>query len=413
MMYYLKVLLVIIPLLILGPVPVFCDTYTETIDFDSNQAYTDNTNWMHSLSQIPQEYIIRSARIELRVQVLYWGWNTNEQNINIMASDTTSFTLPQDRICELNSVTNPNSSSFYTVTCQISSDKLEFINNDRQIYIGTNTYGGTYYLDYSTLTVIATQLAPSELGIYDNGVWYVDLNGNGMWDGTPTDALYYFGGGLTAAVPVTGNWTGTSTTKIGVYADGVWYLDLNGNGIWDGTPTDGLYYFGGGLSGAVPVTGDWTGTGGTRIGVYADGVWYLDLNGNGIWDGTPTDGLYYFGGGLSGAVPVTGDWTGTGGTRIGVYADGVWYLDLNGNGIWDGTPTDGLYYFGGGLSGAVPVTGDWTGTGGTRIGVYADGVWYARSEWEWSLGWNADRWSLLFRRRSGRSGAGCRQTIIV
>jgi hypothetical protein len=52
---------------------------------------------------------------------------------------------------------------------------------------------------------------------------------------------------------------------------------------------------------------------------------------------------------------VTGDWTGTGTTRIGVYANGVWYHDLNGNGAWDRAPTDGLYYFGG-MNGTVPVT---------------------------------------------------------
>ena len=216
----------------------------------------------------------------------------------------------------------------------------------------------------------------SSIGVYDNGIWYLDLNGNRAWDGTPTDGFYYFGGGLTGAVPVTGDWTGTGATKIGVYWNGIWYVDLNGNGAWDGTPTDGFYYFGGGLTGAVPVTGDWTGTGTTKIGVYDNGIWYVDLNGNGAWDGTPTDGFYYFGGGLTGAVPVTGDWTGTGTTKIGVYVDGVWYLDLNGNGVWDGTPTDGLYYFGGGLTGAVPVTGDWTGTGTTKIGVYVDGFWY-------------------------------------
>jgi hypothetical protein len=56
---------------------------------------------------------------------------------------------------------------------------------------------------------------------------------------------------------VAGNWTGTGTTKIGVSANGVWYLDLDGSGAWDGTPTDGLYFFGVGLTGAVPVTGNW------------------------------------------------------------------------------------------------------------------------------------------------------------
>jgi len=30
-------------------------------------------------------------------------------------------------------------------------------------------------------------------GVFDNGVWYLDLSGNGMWDGTFTDGLYYLG----------------------------------------------------------------------------------------------------------------------------------------------------------------------------------------------------------------------------
>ena len=95
-----------------------------------------------------------------------------------------------------------------------------------------------------------------------------------------------------------------------MFANGVWYLDLNGNGQWDGTPTDGLFYFGGGVAGAVPVTGDWNGDGKTKIGIFvpATGSWYLDYNGNGAWDGTPTDNLFSFGGGLAGALPVTGKW---------------------------------------------------------------------------------------------------------
>jgi len=139
-------------------------------------------------------------------------------------------------------------------------------------------------------------------------------------------------------------------------------LDLNSSGTWDGTPTDRFYAdFGSGVPGAVPVVGDWTGSGMTRIGYFDNGAWYLDRNGNGTWDGTPTDTFYAdFGVGLVGAVPVTGDWTGTGTTRIGVYHNGRWYLDINGNGAWDGTPTDTFYSnFGSGLAGAVPVSGKW------------------------------------------------------
>jgi hypothetical protein len=195
--------------------------------------------------------------------------------------------------------------------------------------------------------------------VFANGTWYLDLNGNGVWDGTPTDALYYFGSNP-GALPVAGDWTGSGIARIGVYVNGMWYLDLNGNGVWDDTPTDRLIpAFGAGLAGAVPVTGKWTGSGATKIGVFANGAWYIDLNGDGAWSGTPTDALYYFGAGLTGAVPVTGDWTGNGVTRIGVYQNGMVYRDVDGNGTWNGTPTDVLYNFGGGLTNAVPVAGKW------------------------------------------------------
>ena len=32
---------------------------------------------------------------------------------------------------------------------------------------------------------------------------------------------------------------------------------------------------------------------------------------------------------------MTGDWDGSGVTKIGVFIDGLWFLDLNGNGVWD------------------------------------------------------------------------------
>ncbi len=218
--------------------------------------------------------------------------------------------------------------------------------------------------------------APEKPGIYSSGYWYLDVNGNGAWNGTPLDRNDLFGVGLAGAVPVRGDWTGTGKVNIGVFDNGTWYLDQNGNSMWDGTPTDGMFTFGAGVTGAIPVTGDWSGSGKTRIGIYSNGTWYLDLNGNGAWDGTPTDGMFTFGAGVPGAIPVTGDWTGNGKTRIGIYADGTWYLDLNGNGAWDGTPTDGLFTFGAGLVGAVPVTGDWMGTGTTNIGVFLNGDWY-------------------------------------
>jgi hypothetical protein len=110
-------------------------------------------------------------------------------------------------------------------------------------------------------------------------------------------------------VPVIGDWTGTGTSKVGIFANGVWYLDLSGNGAWYNTPTDAKLTYTGGVVGGIPVTGDWARTGITNIGVYKDGRWYLDQSGNGVWDGAPTDSVYNFGIGQVGATPMAGIWS--------------------------------------------------------------------------------------------------------
>jgi hypothetical protein len=217
---------------------------------------------------------------------------------------------------------------------------------------------------------------PDKIGLYSaDGLWYLDANGNGIWDSPPADFSNFFGG-MPGAVAVAGDWNGGGTTKIGIYTDGYWYLDMNGNGIWDGTPIDAIFFYGG-MPGAIAVAGDWNGSGTTKIGIYTDGYWYLDMNGNGIWEGAPTDALYFYGS-MPGAIPVAGDWSGSGTTKIGIYTDGYWYLDMSGNGIWDGTPIDALYYYGA-MPGAIPVAGDWNGSGTTKIGIYSDGLWYLDS----------------------------------
>jgi hypothetical protein len=200
--------------------------------------------------------------------------------------------------------------------------------------------------------------ATTKIGIYRNGLWYLDLSGNGLWDGCGVDGCFSFGGDP-GDMPVTGDWTGTGTTKIGVYRNGMWLLDLNGNGILDPCGIDECSGPFGGLVGDVPVTGDWTGTGVTRIGIYRSGLWYTDLNGNGTWDGCGTDGCLGPFGAMAGDIPVTGDWTGTAVTRIGIYRNGSWYTDLDGNGIWAGCGADGCPGPFGGMPGDIPVVGKW------------------------------------------------------
>ena len=202
-------------------------------------------------------------------------------------------------------------------------------------------------------------IAPTKIGIFDHGTWYLDSNQSWAWEGTPSDTLGVFGIGLTGAIPVVGDWNGDGATKIGVYMDGIWYLDVNRSWAWDGEPTDRMGVFGIGLTGEVPVVGDWNGNGITKIGVYMDGIWYLDLNNNWQWDGEPTDQMGIFGIGLEGEVPVVGDWNGDGISEIGVYMDGLWYLDKNRSWQWDGEPADQYGVFGIGLTDVVPVPGKW------------------------------------------------------
>ncbi|HXZ37609.1 MAG TPA: hypothetical protein VEL68_16425, partial [Thermodesulfobacteriota bacterium] len=89
---------------------------------------------------------------------------------------------------------------------------------------------------------------------YRNGAWFLDLNGNGVWDGCGTDA-YIASFGLPTDIPVTGDWPGSGTTKIGTYRNGAWFLDLNGNGVWDGCGVDLCIPSFGGFPGDLPITG--------------------------------------------------------------------------------------------------------------------------------------------------------------
>jgi hypothetical protein len=213
-----------------------------------------------------------------------------------------------------------------------------------------------------------------KLGVFYDGYWYLDYDGNGVWDGGVNDRFYNFG--FAGATPVVGDWNGDGRTKIGVFYNGFWYLDYDGNGIWDGGVNDKAYTFGWAASGMTPVLGDWNGDGRTKIGVFYDGFWYLDYVGNGVWDGGVNDKAYTFGWAASGVVPIVGDWSANGLTKIGIYYGGIWYLDYDGNGVWDGGVNDKQYVFGWTGSGVTPVLGDWSGDGRTKVGIFYNGFWY-------------------------------------
>jgi hypothetical protein len=258
-----------------------------------------------------------------------------------------------------------------------------------QVTVFTPAPGGGVS-EAKTFTIINPPLA--SVGIYRDGAWYFDKSGNGAWDGCVSDTCYAAFGGLAIDIPVVGDWERNGDKRAGIYRQGMWFLDLDGSGGWSGCKADGgadgcLGPFGG-LSIDIPVVGDWHGNGKTKIGIYRQGYWYLD-NGNGIWDGCggsssdlTKDICWGPFGGLDVDVPVVGDWSGNGKTKIGIYRQGYWFLD-DGSGTWSGCKgaggTDDCLGPFGGFSFDIPVVGDWNGESISRIGIYRLGAWYLDS----------------------------------
>jgi len=138
-----------------------------------------------------------------------------------------------------------------------------------------------------------------------------------------------------------------SSHRIGVFLNGGWWIDTNGDGTWD--TGDEYHMFG--SPGVQAVTGDWNHDGKDETGVFLNGGWWLDANGSGTWD----TGDEYHTFGSPGCQAVTGDWNHDGKDEIGVFLNGGWWLDANGSGAWD--TGDEYHMFG--SPGVQAVTGVW------------------------------------------------------
>ncbi len=124
------------------------------------------------------------------------------------------------------------------------------------------------------------------------------LNGPGTY---PGDVIGYGGGGGGVAVAYTWHLSvvnagqprqerasdTSSAWMQGAYFEAVgWSQTRMDAGQWILADREGnaaqTYTFG--IDDAMPVTGDWNGDGTTKIGVFAGGTWFFDLDGNGRWD---------------------------------------------------------------------------------------------------------------------------------
>ena len=237
-----------------------------------------------------------------------------------------------------------------------------------------------------------------EMVIFKDGYWMVDLNGNGKWD--IDDLLARLGD--TEDRPIVGDWDGDGKDDIGIYGP-AWEGDHLAIESEPGIPdpdnhsvtrpknippqvveaTDGArtmrltsfgasradvidHVFGYGSSEDVPLAGDWNGDGIRTIGVFNQGKWVLDLNGDGIFD--QEDVEFQFG--SVNDIPLVGDFNGDGVEEVALYREGTWIIDTNGN--YQQDATDRVFEMGG--RGDLPVVGDWDGDGVDEPAIYSAGA---------------------------------------
>ncbi len=233
-----------------------------------------------------------------------------------------------------------------------------------------------------------------EIGVYVDGEWFIDLNGNGRWDEGDLWARL----GTSRDLPVTGDWDGDGKWDIGIFGR-EWGDDRQAlaeeAGLPDSDndttgPTKNIpptkahatnrarllreakarhiradvvdHVFRYGDKDHYPVAGDWNGDGVSSIGVFFDGEWQLDVDGNGRKSDKDREESF----GQAGDIPLVGDWNGDGVDDIGVYREGVCILDTNGNGRIDASDKRVAV----GQPGDLPVVGDFNGDGVDEVAVY-------------------------------------------
>jgi hypothetical protein len=259
-----------------------------------------------------------------------------------------------------------NSVGYHGFLSRITPTKQEgvFRPATGSFYLTTSdTFNFSTYTTYNWSAVAGTNSIPvvgdwdstgrPRLGVYHNGTWYLDMDGDNLFTPGGVDVeITNFG--YAGAYPVVGDWNNAGIVRLGYFYQGEWYLDMNNDHVY--TPgIDKLVAYGG--AGDFPLVGDWTNSGQTRIGVVRSNIWLLDLNGDFIYE-SGVDSAYSFG--ASTDYPVFTDWDNTGIKRIGTYRTvgypiGWWYADINNNHVFDGVPPDKNFIFGG--TGDIPVVG--------------------------------------------------------
>ncbi len=198
--------------------------------------------------------------------------------------------------------------------------------------------------------------------------------------------------------PLAGDFNGDGFDELALFVDGEWFVDLNGNGAWD----EEDIWLKLGARGDQPVVGDWDGDGKDDVGVFGrkwagddraitseaglpdpenrrrvkpknlppihteapDEPRVMQRSNRGPARADLIDHVFRFGSNKD--VAISGDFNGDGISSIGVYKDGKWTLDVDGDGIL--VPNQDLQIeFG--EAGDLPLVGDFDGNGIDDVAV--------------------------------------------
>ncbi|HZS08469.1 MAG TPA: SBBP repeat-containing protein [Blastocatellia bacterium] len=177
--------------------------------------------------------------------------------------------------------------------------------------------------------------------------------------------------GLSGDLPVTGDWDGDGHDDVGVFQPGSGLFRLlRRPALPCGLPQcqaliTNVFF---GQAGDLPVAGDWDGDGIDTVGVFRNGTFLLTNSPNNQNSSPPVDITVVLG--QAGDIPIVGDWNGDGIDTVGVFrpAAATFFLSNSFDGVVDIPP------FAFGQSGFLPLAGDWDGDGVDTIGIFNPGL---------------------------------------
>jgi hypothetical protein len=163
--------------------------------------------------------------------------------------------------------------------------------------------------------------------------------------------------GLSGDIPIGGDFDGNGSLNVGVFrpSNGTWYIFSSAGANQKSVPW--------GIAGDKPVPADYDFDGITDYAVYrpSTGIWWILRSSDGGFEAVRF--------GLENDIPLTGDFDADGKADFTVYrpSEGIWYQLLT---------TEGFRVIRFGIETDYPVPGDYDGDGRHDIAVFRDGIWY-------------------------------------